>query len=324
MYDLISIIVPIYNVEKYLSKCIESILKQSYINFELILINDGSTDNSSSICEYYKNFDDRIILINKVNNGVSSARNYGLKVASGRYIGFVDADDYIQDDMYEKMYNCINYNNADLCICSKAFIDNQDYKPIRTDVLCDIELDLIDNVNAIKKILKFNFSTSLWATLYKKSCIEDIYLNETIHFWEDYEFQFRCITHCKNIAIYHEPVYHYVQRMGSANHQKMNPKIISCLTIAEPICNYINNYYPELNNYSKTLRLKFVSYVFLYIVTSGEIDRKYCLILHKEVSRCKSMLLSNNTLKEKIIGLGCLINSYVFCKFYKSIRKLKH
>lgn len=102
--DLISVIVPVYNVEKYLHKCINSILNQTYKNLEIILIDDGSTDNSGKICDEYALKDNRIKVIHKENGGLSSARNAGLDICSGDYIGFVDSDDYIAEDMYEYLY----------------------------------------------------------------------------------------------------------------------------------------------------------------------------------------------------------------------------
>ena len=107
MRDSISIIVPVYNVEKYLEKCIDSILNQSYQNLEIILIDDGSTDNSGSICDEYKKKDQRVQVIHQKNQGQSSARNAGLNIAKGSYIGFVDSDDWIEQNMYEKLYKNI-------------------------------------------------------------------------------------------------------------------------------------------------------------------------------------------------------------------------
>ena len=123
----ISIIVPVYNVEKYLEKCIKSILNQTFTDFELILVNDGSTDKSGVICDNYKNIDDRIIVIHKKNEGLSSARNSGLDIAKGRYIGFVDSDDYINNDMYHKLYEALIKNNSDISICKfvKVYDDSE-------------------------------------------------------------------------------------------------------------------------------------------------------------------------------------------------------
>ena len=110
----ISVIVPIYNVEQYLSQCLDSIINQTYTNLEIILINDGSTDNSEKICNQYKLLDPRIIVIHKTNGGLSDARNTGIKIATGDYISFVDADDFIDKNMYTILFQKINTTNADI------------------------------------------------------------------------------------------------------------------------------------------------------------------------------------------------------------------
>jgi glycosyltransferase involved in cell wall biosynthesis len=113
----ISIIVPVYNVEKYLEKCLKSILHQIFSDFELILIDDGSTDSSGRICDEYLKRDSRIKVFHKENGGLSSARNYGIEKSTGKYIGFVDSDDYIAKDMYEVLYNNLQRENADVSMC---------------------------------------------------------------------------------------------------------------------------------------------------------------------------------------------------------------
>ncbi|OUQ04807.1 hypothetical protein B5E91_09000 [Thomasclavelia spiroformis] len=116
----LSIIVPMFNSEKYISKCIESIINQKFIDFELILVNDGSEDRTLEICEMYKKNDNRIKIINKENGGVSSARNIGIKYAKGDYIGFVDSDDYIDELMYEKLISIANNKEVDIVICKRV------------------------------------------------------------------------------------------------------------------------------------------------------------------------------------------------------------
>ena len=118
----ISIVVPIYNVEKYLKKCVESILNQTYKNFELILVDDGSPDRCGEICEDLKKKDLRIRVIHKENGGLSSARNAGIDVAKGEYIGFVDSDDYIEPFMYEKLVNAVVKDNCLLSVCSVKYV----------------------------------------------------------------------------------------------------------------------------------------------------------------------------------------------------------
>lgn len=121
----LSIIVPIYNADKYLAECLDSILNQIFTDYELILVNDGSTDNSINICRNYQMKDSRIIVIEKENGGVSSARNLGLSKAKGEYIGFVDSDDYIDERMYSELYNAANQNQADIVICKRVIPNKQ-------------------------------------------------------------------------------------------------------------------------------------------------------------------------------------------------------
>lgn len=127
---LISVIVPIYNVEQFLSKCIQSIINQSYSRLEIILVDDGSTDDSPQICDEFKEKDKRIKVIHKKNGGLSDARNVGIEVASGEYIGFVDSDDYIDELMYEKLLNACIRNNSYISICGRNIVN------IDNDILC--------------------------------------------------------------------------------------------------------------------------------------------------------------------------------------------
>ncbi|HEL7541574.1 TPA: glycosyltransferase, partial [Enterococcus faecalis] len=113
----ISIIVPVYNVEKYLEKCVRSILAQTFTDFELILVDDGSPDSSGAMCDQFAEQDERVKVIHKENGGLSDARNAGIEIATGEYLGFVDSDDYIADDMYELLYTNIVKEDADLSIC---------------------------------------------------------------------------------------------------------------------------------------------------------------------------------------------------------------
>ena len=125
MNETISIIIPVYNVEKYLNKCLNSVIEQTYKNIEVILIDDGSTDNSGKICDEYAKNDIRIKIIHQQNGGVSTARNNGLEHATGKYITFVDSDDYIEKEMIETMAKKIMKKNADIVICGVTDRDEE-------------------------------------------------------------------------------------------------------------------------------------------------------------------------------------------------------
>ncbi len=114
----VSIIVPVYNVEKYLKRCLDSLISQTLKDIEIICVNDGSKDNSDKILEEYARKDSRIIIINQENQGISVARNNGMDIAKGKYVGFVDSDDWVDSDFFEKLYNAAEKNNAQMAVCS--------------------------------------------------------------------------------------------------------------------------------------------------------------------------------------------------------------
>ena len=211
----ISIIVPVYNVEQYLGKCLDSIINQTYKNIEIILINDGSTDNSLEICNYYKEKDSRIIVINKENGGQSSARNSGLKVSTGNYIMFVDSDDKINLRCCELLIDTILKNNSDIVIGDSS----SDEKEIDKDLQFD------DNkVELINKDILYNYfldgKVAPWGKLYKRSIISDIEF-EHGKISEDLDFNYRVFERCKNFSFIKLPVYYYNQESISTCRSKL-------------------------------------------------------------------------------------------------------
>lgn len=128
MEDLISIVVPVYNVEKYLKKSIESILNQTYQNIEILLVDDGSTDSSGKICESFSKVDPRIRVFHKENGGLSDARNFGIEQMKGQYVAFIDSDDYISKDYVWKLYSSIKNNDSEVSICSFLLVDEKGEK----------------------------------------------------------------------------------------------------------------------------------------------------------------------------------------------------
>ena len=168
----ISVIVPVYNVEKYLSECIESILRQTYANYELLLINDGSTDNSLEICRYFEKKDKRVKVISKENGGLSDARNVGLDYASCEYVIFIDSDDYIADELFEVLYNEIKRVDGDVSICGYIRIDDE-----KKVITCDYPKynSIYNNNNGMLELLKQGeIKTQAWAKLYRKRLFDNL------------------------------------------------------------------------------------------------------------------------------------------------------
>ncbi len=210
MKDLISVIVPVYKTENYLCKCVDSILAQTYTNLEIILVDDGSPDNCGKICDEYAAKDSRVKVIHQKNGGLSAARNAGLDIATGEYIGFVDSDDYIAPDMYEKLYNALVSNEADMSICNhqkvgiKLFFDDNEM-PLLTEV--------ISEQDAMRKQYEcLNCSIVVaWSKLYKRVIWNDLrFPSGKIH--EDEFVSFDVFYKCKRIAIISDKLYCYYIR----------------------------------------------------------------------------------------------------------------
>lgn len=165
----ISVVVPIYNVEKYLPRCIESLLAQTYQNLEIILVDDGATDRSAEICDEYAKKDARIKVIHKENGGLSDARNAGTKAATGTYIGFVDSDDFIVPDMYEKMATALAEQNADIAVCNYLYVDEDGKALAERNGSLPIEDKVLSGKEAVKKLVgpEYAYWVTAWNRLYR-------------------------------------------------------------------------------------------------------------------------------------------------------------
>ena len=209
--DLISVIVPVYKVEKYLEKCIESIIKQTHTNLQIILVNDGSPDNCGKICDEYAKKDSRIEVIHKINGGLSDARNVGINRANGRYIGFVDSDDYVKEDMYEKLINLIKEYDADVSICNLYdVIDGKEYIRNKENGIQEYSrLDILKEV-----LLDKNIQNYAWNKLYKKELFDEIKYPIGKKY-EDIGTTFYVFEKCNKIVVTSEPEYYYLKRSDS-------------------------------------------------------------------------------------------------------------
>lgn len=209
--DLISIIIPVYKVEKYLEKCIESVLKQTYTNLQIILVDDGSPDNCGKICDEYAKKDSRIEVIHKSNGGLSDARNVGISKAKGRYIGFVDSDDYIKEDMYEILLNLIKKYDADVSICNLYDVidGNECIRNKENGIREYSRLDILKEV-----LLDKNIQSYAWNKLYEKELFDEIKYPIRKKY-EDIGTTFYVFEKCNKIVVTSEPEYYYLKRSDS-------------------------------------------------------------------------------------------------------------
>lgn len=295
MDPIISIIVPIYNVGKYLPKCIESILNQTFKNFELILVNDGSTDNSGVVCDDYAKKDTRIKIIHKSNGGVSSARNAGLYVAKGEYIGFVDPDDYIDKNMYEKLYRLCIDNNSDIAICRfNREINGKIQNKESTEEI--IELNNMEVMNELFKGNLYRFS--LCNKLFSKKCFNDVlFPEERIH--EDLSTTYKLFANSKKAVYINYCGYIYVRRENSILTSTYNEKRLQAFIAWDEIIEFIDkNYYEIIEQVIATFTYWCVDNI-LYILNQVNNSKKknnYLNIIQKYTTKYYIYIKRNNIL----------------------------
>lgn len=243
----ISIIVPVYMVEKYIERCILSILNQDFTNFELILVNDGSKDRSKEICEELSKKDQRIVLINKENGGLSSARNAGLKVAKGDYIGFVDSDDWIEKDMYKLLYQNIVKHNADISVCKYKVEKNDQIKVYQTFEPTDVKIlnskTAMDNLLYGKEIDLTQFACD---KLYKRELFNDIIYPEGM-IYEDVATTYRLIDKASKIIFLNCTKYHYTHNLDSISQGSFDEKQLDLIKARYQLYKFVLENYPWLS-----------------------------------------------------------------------------
>lgn len=217
----ISIIVPIYNIEKYLPRCLDSILAQTYKKLEVILVDDGSVDNSGMIADKYARKDQRIKVIHQVNQGVSVARNTGIDLATGDYIGFVDGDDYIEPDMYEILMRIIDEQQVDIAHCGYQMV-----YPSKTVYYYNTKEKIkMNREEGVLELLKGRkVEPGLWNKLYNAKLFEQVRLPAGIAETEDLLCNFELFSFAKNSYFYDIAKYHYMLRRGSATNEVLSEK----------------------------------------------------------------------------------------------------
>lgn len=235
--DKISIIVPVYNVEKYLDRCIESIINQSYKNLEIILINDGSTDGSGAICEEWKKRDSRIVVFHKENGGASSARNVGLDYATGEYIGFVDSDDWTEPMMYQRLYQLIKEHDAEIAVCDS----------VKTTKNSEIQVEILSRTEHLNRFFRVNDNPpviGLWRRLIKKELLEGYSfiegrMNEDIHtsYWLAHKS-------CKTVQT-NEQFYHYFRNVEGVTNSAFSEKKMDLIYIWDIVKQMTSELSPE-------------------------------------------------------------------------------
>lgn len=264
--DLVSVVVPVYNVEKYLRRCIDSIILQSYINLEIILVDDGSLDSSGNICDEYLKKDKRIKVIHQKNGGLSAARNTGIKKSIGKYICFIDSDDYVEKDYVKIMYDKIILDDSDIVICNyKRIYENK-------ELLC----------NADKFHTEYFLTPSAWNKFYKKNLFDDVKYIEN-KYYEDLGTTPILIMKSSKISYVSDYLYNYVQNNNSIM-KKSNDRIFEIYDILNYIKKYAedNNYY---DNYKDRIEIAYIFHILIGTTYRCKNHEKYSLKMVKDIKK---------------------------------------
>lgn len=318
---LISVIVPIYKVEKYIEKCVKSIINQEYQNLEIILVDDGSPDNCGKICDDYEKIDSRIKVIHKQNGGLSSARNAGIDVAKGEYIGFVDSDDFIEPFMYKNLINVILSQKCRLAVCGINYVFEDGHVVKKTEEGND---DVMEFERAITEMNTYRlFDMGAWSKLYDASLFDNIRFPEG-KLSEDFYIMFKIFDRAQKVAFVSKPAYNYLQRQNSISR---NVKINRDFEYAAfEQMKYLDEYYPQLSVLGHTAYASAALTVYDFYLKNNVKCPKDVLEHFKQVvyenkdAIKKAKFLS---LSKKIQFYLFQFNSQLYSVFFKIFRKIK-
>lgn len=246
---LISVIVPVYKVEAYLDRCVQSIVNQTYKNLEIILVDDGSPDNCGPMCDAWAKKDSRIRVIHKENGGLSDARNAGMVIAAGEYIGFVDSDDYIAPEMYQLLLEHMTNDGSDIAACGVEMIWENETPPRRLTQTgsCVLERDAAMEACIRESWLK----QPVWYKLYKAELIQDI-LFPVGKYHEDVFWTWKAVARTEKVSILDTPCYYYVQHGGSIMAEKYSLRRLDAVEAKLERLRYLKKAFPALVERAET------------------------------------------------------------------------
>lgn len=315
----ISVIVPVYKVpEEYLRKCIESILNQSLKELEIILVDDGSPDNCGNICDEYAKKDSRINVIHKENEGVSSARNIGISKARGKYISFVDSDDWIENDFYEKIFEYAIDNDVDIAI--SGFLKEINGKS--HEVLKKEKSQIFTRQEAQYRLLDRKiYVWGLWDKIYKTKLIKGkVFFDKTLDMGEDLDFVWKILKVSEKIGYISLNKYHYVKRKNSATLSANPEKKWSSIQVIKNILDeiIIEKFDEKSIKQVQCLYVKEVAGSIIDMINSNTVKyEKYIKLFQKEIKNYREILFKNSFSIKVKVGLFLAIIPYDFYKLIK-------
>lgn len=314
---MISIIIPVYNAEKHLRRCVDSVLAQTHTNLEIILVNDGSTDGSDKTCEEYRMKDSRITVLHKENGGVSSARNLALEHMQGDYVMFVDSDDWIEENMCGTMIDEALVHNAMLVVSLGI---NRDAEGNLTD---ERELDGKGSSRVIDVSEEFSFLAEyapgvVWGNLYHRDCISGIHFDEDIFLGEDTLFFARAVKRCSQIVFLPQRFYNYVNYTASAAHGALDEKRMTNLLAWDRI----KDLYKDNQRIYHTAKGAYGRQCAFFLKRMCSCDSRtepYYSICRKGIQQNFRDMMTDRSKKHRVFYLGMLIAPALYCKMKKGM-----
>lgn len=294
MNKKLSVIIPVYNTEKYVRQCVESVLQQTYTPIEVILVNDGSIDNSLSIIKKFES--ENVIVINKKNGGVVSARNAGIKIATGEYIAFVDSDDYIDPTMYEKLICQMEQDKTEMIFMSPNSVK-----------AAKVKNGVITRNEALVELANLRLPVSVCGGVFCTKYIKEVKVPSDIHFFEDFLFVYIALLQVENISLADVNYYHYVDNSESINKQGINDKRMSCLKII-PLVEIGGKLY--LNEIGRQIYFAISHFIIcniLFLDKNVKDNQKYEQILKAECKRNFREIIKQKTVPVSYKFINCYL-----------------
>lgn len=272
--ELVSVVIPVYNVEKYITQCVESVLNQTYKNLEIILVDDGSTDKSGEICEEYAHRDSRVTCLHKRNGGLSDARNYGKRYCHGEYLSFIDSDDYVSLYFIESMVKEIEDKDADFATLSSwvNFWDGEDLPQLAQSV-SECRSEMVDADNGLQLQLQQEIATGAPFKVVRRSLYEGIDFPFG-WYYEDVATTYKLFLRAEKVVIVDGRFYAYRMRKDSIIRQPFNEKKMSCIPIAKQIIADIVAVRPNLHPYAISRAFAMLYSVFLQVPDSNSLEAR--------------------------------------------------
>lgn len=318
----VSVIVPIYNVEKYLGRCVDSILNQNFKDFELILVNDGSTDSSGKICEQYKDVDQRIKVIYKENGGLSDARNFGIDIATGEYFTFIDSDDYIGENYLKYLVEMAEKYDVDISIIRSKNVYEGDAVERGTELENVVSYNTQDALSHMCQNVKFGVSA--WGKLYKRMLFDEIRYPKG-KLYEDLLTTPYIFAKANGVVFGDTIQYFWLQRNESIMHRKISEKDLELFDGMDKLIQFIDRNYPDIHD---AAICRFANDSFWTIVQRLANSDQYDSMIDYIIRRCKKNwkeALSNKYVpkRKKLNIMMILINKKLYKKIYNLHSKNK-